>query len=95
MLREQPQQNIDKINTILFTISASCALSLDTLLFFSMENLDKMFDLSVYITDLSMHDVSRDLILVGAQQSRELAELLSKVKCMVYAMAFQSSTSFF
>ena len=52
------------------------------LVFCSMENLDKMFDLNVYITDLSMHDVSRDLILVGAQQSRELAELLTKVNIL-------------
>ncbi len=47
--------------------------------YFRMESLDKMFDLGVYLTDLSMHDVSRDLILVGAQQSRELAGLLTRV----------------
>ena len=45
-----------------------------------MENLDKMFKLGVYITDLSMHDVSRDLVLVGTQQSQELTQAVSQVR---------------
>jgi len=43
-----------------------------------MDNLDKMFDLNLFIADLSMHDVSRDLVLVGAQTSRDLADLLAR-----------------
>ena len=38
-----------------------------------------MFEMGVYITDLSMHDVSRDLILVGTQQSNELTQALEQV----------------
>ena len=47
---------------------------------YRMENLDKMFKLGVYITDLSMHDVSRDLVLVGTQQSQELTQAVSQVR---------------
>ncbi|KAK2163097.1 hypothetical protein NP493_1482g00001 [Ridgeia piscesae] len=37
-----------------------------------MENIAKMFDVGLYINDLSMHDSSRDLVLAGTQQSAEL-----------------------
>ena len=47
---------------------------------YRMENLDKMFKLGVYITDLSMHDVSRDLVLVGTQQSQELTQAVTQVR---------------
>ena len=50
------------------------------ILYFRMENLDRMFELGIYITDLSMHDVSRDLILVGTQQSNELSSALEQVR---------------
>ncbi len=38
-----------------------------------------MFRLGIYITDLSMHDVSRDLVLVGTQQSQELTQAFDQV----------------
>ncbi len=47
--------------------------------FCRMENLDKMFKLGIYLTDLSMHDVSRDLVLVGTQQSQELTNAFNQV----------------
>ncbi|XP_067655948.1 soluble guanylate cyclase 88E-like [Haliotis asinina] len=37
-----------------------------------MDSLDDMFNVGLYINDLSMHDSSRDLVLAGTQQSAEL-----------------------
>jgi guanylate cyclase len=37
-----------------------------------LHNLENMFNTGFYINDLSMHDSSRDLVLVGTQQSAEL-----------------------
>ena len=48
-------------------------------LFVSLDNIDRMFDLGLYINDLSMHDVSRDLVLIGIQQSKELKSALNQV----------------
>ncbi len=45
-----------------------------------MENLDVMFQTGFYINDLSMHDSSRDLVLVGTQQSAELKLALDQEK---------------
>ena len=47
--------------------------------FSSMENLDHMFKLGLYINDLSIHDSSRELVLAGTQQSAELKLLLDQV----------------
>jgi hypothetical protein len=46
----------------------------------SLENLDVMFSTGFYINDLSMHDSSRDLVLVGTQQSAELKLALDQEK---------------
>ncbi len=45
-----------------------------------LENLDVMFETGFYINDLSMHDSSRDLVLVGTQQSAELKQALDLEK---------------
>ena len=47
---------------------------------YSLENLDIMFNTGFYINDLSMHDSSRDLVLVGTQQSAELKLALDQEK---------------
>jgi guanylate cyclase len=39
-----------------------------------------MFQTGFYINDLSMHDSSRDLVLVGTQQSAELKQALEQEK---------------
>ena len=46
---------------------------------FSIEKLDVMCSLGLYINDLSMHDSSRDLVLAGTQQSAELRLALDQV----------------
>ena len=46
---------------------------------FSMSNLEKMFDIGLYLNDLSMHDSSRDLVLAGTQQQAELKLALDQV----------------
>ena len=45
-----------------------------------------MFDLGLYIDDLSMHDSSRDLVLAGMQQSAELKLALDQVRspCLIH-----------
>ena len=48
-----------------------------------MENITKMFDVGLYINDLSMHDSSRDLVLAGTQQSAELKLALDQVSDVV------------
>ena len=45
-----------------------------------LENLEIMFHTGFYINDLSMHDSSRDLVLVGTQQSAELKLALDQEK---------------
>ncbi len=47
--------------------------------YFSLENLDVMFNTGLFINDLSMHDSSRDLVLAGTQQSAELKLALDQV----------------
>ena len=44
-----------------------------------MENLERMFNVGLYINDLSMHDSSRDLVLAGTQQQAELKMALAQV----------------
>lgn len=46
---------------------------------YSIEKLDVMCSLGLYINDLSMHDSSRDLVLAGTQQSAELRLALDQV----------------
>ena len=43
------------------------------------DNIDRMFELGLYIDDLAMHDVSRDLILIGIQQPKEFKLALNRV----------------
>lgn len=38
----------------------------------SMRDLDALIQTGLYINDLSLHDFSRDIVLVGPQQSAEL-----------------------
>ncbi len=45
-----------------------------------LDNLDRMFDVGLYLNDLSMHDSSRDLVLAGQQQQAELKMALAQVK---------------
>ena len=47
---------------------------------FSIEKLDVMCCMGLYINDLSMHDSSRDLVLAGTQQSAELRLALDQVR---------------
>lgn len=44
-----------------------------------MENLDHLYTLGLYITDLSIHDSSRELLLAGTQQTMELKLVLDQV----------------
>ncbi len=46
----------------------------------SLENLDVMFQSGLYLNDLSMHDSSRDFVLVGTQQAAELKLALDHEK---------------
>jgi guanylate cyclase len=46
-----------------------------------------MFQTGFYINDLSMHDSSRDLVLVGTQQSAELKLALDQEKQKSKALA--------
>ena len=48
--------------------------------FFSLENIDHMFTIGLYLNDLSLHDASRDLVLVGNQKSTELKIALHQVR---------------
>ncbi|CAI2736969.1 unnamed protein product [Dicrocoelium dendriticum] len=38
----------------------------------TMENVDAMWDIGLFLNDLSMHDSSRDMVLAGEQQAAEL-----------------------
>ena len=44
-----------------------------------MENLDHLFTLGLYITDLSIHDSSRELLLAGTQQAAEMQLMIDHV----------------
>lgn len=49
-------------------------LHVNTMIFLknSMRDLDALIQTGLYINDLSLHDFSRDIVLVGPQQSAEL-----------------------
>ncbi len=49
-----------------------------------MANLDKMFEMGLFINDLSMHDSSRDLVLAGTQQQAELKMAIDLVHIFVF-----------
>ena len=65
-----------------------------------MDGLDAMFDMGLYIHDLSMHGASRDIVLLGSQQSKELTQAVHKVwnavklSCVV-SDSFNAYTSLF
>lgn len=40
-----------------------------------------MYEIGLFLNDLSMHDSSRDLVLAGEQQSAELKLALEQVRC--------------
>ena len=56
--------------------------------YFSIEKLDVMCCLGLYINDLSMHDSSRDLVLAGTQQSAELRLALDQVRSPLEPLRF-------
>ena len=45
-----------------------------------LENLDHMFNIGLFLNDLSLHDASRDLVLVGNHKSAELKIALDQVR---------------
>jgi len=45
-----------------------------------MDNLQMMFDMGVFINDLSLHDNSRELVLAGTQQQTEIKAALDEEK---------------
>ena len=48
-----------------------------------------MFEVGLYINDLSMHDSSRDLVLAGQQQHAELMMALELVKTrLIFILKF-------
>lgn len=53
---------------------ASCLLPLR-----SIETVEDMIKMGVYVNDLNLHDSSRELILAGTQQSAELQLALDQV----------------
>lgn len=59
-----------------------------------MASLDVMFKTGLYITDLSMHDSSRDLVLAGTQQSVELKLALDQVKKLEFVLCKSRITAF-
>lgn len=50
-----------------------------SLLPFSIETVEDMIKMGVYVNDLNLHDSSRELILAGTQQSAELQLALDQV----------------
>lgn len=44
-----------------------------------MEDVDAMWEVGLFLNDLSMHDSSRDMVLAGEQQSAELKMALEQV----------------
>ena len=49
-------------------------------LFSSIETVEDMIKMGVYVNDLNLHDSSRELILAGTQQSAELQLALDQVE---------------
>lgn len=45
----------------------------------SINDIKDMFNLGLFINDLSMHDFSRDMVLAGSQQQAELKLALDQV----------------
>ena len=45
----------------------------------SVDNLDQMYDVGVYVHDLALHDLSRDLVLYSLNQSEDLNTVLDRV----------------
>ena len=56
---------------------------------FSIDNLDTMFDFGLFIHDFSMHGASRDIAILGGQQSKELTSALQKVGFITYRYDLQ------
>lgn len=52
---------------------------------FSIETVEDMIKMGVYVNDLNLHDSSRELILAGTQQSAELQLALDQVESIVLA----------
>lgn len=46
---------------------------------YSIETVEDMIKMGVYVNDLNLHDSSRELILAGTQQSAELQLALDQV----------------
>lgn len=46
----------------------------------SIETVEDMIKMGVYVNDLNLHDSSRELILAGTQQSAELQLALDQVE---------------
>ena len=45
-----------------------------------MDSPEDLYESCIYISDLSMHDSSRDVILAGSQQNPELSLALDQVR---------------
>ncbi len=50
------------------------------LLLFRVQSPEELYDAGIYVSDLSMHDCSRDMILAGSQKDPELKIALSQVR---------------
>ena len=48
----------------------------------SMGSPEDLYESGIYISDLSMHDSSRDYVLAGSQQNPELTLALNQVKLL-------------
>lgn len=57
----------------------------------SIETVEDMIKMGVYVNDLNLHDSSRELILAGTQQSAELQLALDQVRTAVTHQRCQSS----
>lgn len=44
-----------------------------------MQDVDSMWEVKLFLNDMSMHDSSRDMVLAGEQQSAELKLALEQV----------------
>ena len=77
------QSHIQKNFLFVIYNSSSLHFVLITLLFTlfssSMNSVEMMFDMGIYIHDLSMYGVNRDMVLLGSQKSKELTTALQKV----------------
>lgn len=49
----------------------------------SIETVEDMIKMGVYVNDLNLHDSSRELILAGTQQSAELQLALDQVNIQI------------